>query len=349
MSSVSSAYAPVPRRQFIASMLFNTNIFQYTTYIDKYLASRGRLVIHPSATLANCAPGAILRENGKKLHSGTHSDLIDPSTGLAYTQLIGVYDVASGINGFINADAPHFAVLNTDKSYQDDTWPNQVDASSNTPNNNWANTYSSHGQPILGPSVITRGDISTQGFLTGAQVHSDQLVHTPGYIVCGPDSLILNPANSTSGYAVTYGAGTILANSNITSLADIYASNGLVYGSNVTAMSNVTAGLNIYASNGLVYGSNITAMSNVTVTNGKLILNSNNSGSANMTSGTIQGLFRKLTVTAAACQPTSQVFLTYSGQNAPGFLSSEAITTGSFQIVSSSTTDAGNVRWMVIN
>lgn len=332
MSSVSSSYAPVPRRQFIASMLFNTNIFQYSTYIDSSLATRGRLVIHPSATLVNCAPKAILRENGKKLHGLTHPDLNDPTTGLAYTQLVGVYDVVSGINGFINPDAPYFAVLTTDKSYQDDTAAYQVDASKNTPNSNWANTYSSQGQQILGPPVNTRGDISSEGYITGGQVHAENLFHTPGYIVSGPESLILNPVNEITGFAVTYGAGTMLANSNITSLANIYASNGVVLGSNVVALSNVTLNTG-----------------DLTVTSGRLILNANNSGVAGMTGGSIVGSFKKVTVVAPACRTTSQVFLTYSGQNNSGILSSEAIADGSFQIVSTNTSDLGNVRWMVIN
>jgi hypothetical protein len=319
MSSISSAYAPVPRRQFIASMPFNTNIFQYSTYIDSSLITRGMLVIHPSATLNNCGPGAILRENGKKLHGLTHSDLNDPTTGLPYTQLVGVYDVVSGINGFINPDAPYFAVLSTDKSYQDDTAAYQVDASKNTPNSNWANTYSSQGRQILGPPVNTRGDINSKGYITGGQVHAENLFHTSGYIVSGPDSLILNPANDITGFAVTYGAGTMLANSNITSLANIYASNGVVLGSNVE------------------------------VSSGRLILNSNNSGVANMVAGSIIDGYRKLTVLATACRTTSQVFLTYSGQNTPGFLSSESNINGSFQIVSSSSNDQGSVRWMVIN
>lgn len=332
MSSVSSSYAAVPRRQYIASMLFNTNIFQYSTYIDSSLATRGRLVIHPSATLANCGPNAILRENGKKLHGLTHPDLNDPTTGLAYTQLVGVYDVVSGINGYINPDAPYFAVLTTDKSYQDDTAAYQVDASKNTPNSNWANTYSSQGRQILGPPVNTRGDISSEGFITGGQVHAENLFHTPGYIVSGPDSLILNPVDEITGFAVTYGAGTMLAQSNITSLANIYASNGVVLGSNVVALSNATLNTG-----------------DLTVTAGRLILNANNSGVANMAGGTIVGSFRKLTVAASACRSTSQVFLTYAGQNNSGFLSSEALADGSFQIVSNNTSDQGNVRWMVIN
>ncbi len=369
MSSVSSSYASAPKRQYIASMTFNTNIFQYSTYLDSFLITRGRLVIHPSATLSNCAPRAILRENGKKLHGLTHPDLNDPTTGLPYTQLVGVYDVVSGINGFINPNAPYFAVLSTDKSYQDDTAAYQVDASKNTPNSNWANTYSSQGQQILGPPVNTRGDISSEGYITGGQVHAENLFHTSGYIVSGPESLILNPVNPITGFAVTYGAGTMLANSNITTLANLYASNGTVLGSNLVALSNIYASngmvvgsnlvalSNIYASNGTVFGSNLVALSNMTlntgdltVTQGRLILNSNNSGIADLTNGSNEGTYRKITVTTAASRPTSQVFLTFAGfSGTTGFLSSEDITTGSFRIVSTDSNDRGVVRWMVIN
>ena len=266
MSSVSSSFASPSRRQYVASGFFNTNIFQYSTYTDSQLNTRGRLIIHPSAVAGvNCLPNTILRENGKKLHTGTHPDLVDPTTNLPYTYLVGVYDIISGINGFINPNAPYFAVLNTDKSYQDDLTKEQVDASRNTltaasgvyPYNNTSNQ-------ILGPPVNTAGDVLSGGYLEGKQVHAVDLVHTPGFIVSGPDALISTPV---TGVPIVYGAGTILANSNITSLANIYASNGVVHGSNVTAMSNVTAGRNIDASNGVITGSNIVALSNVTAGN----------------------------------------------------------------------------------
>jgi len=350
MSSVSSSYMSVPRRQYIAVDPFETNIFAYSTYVDAQFVTRGRLVVHPTANSVNCAARSILRENGKKLHDGTHPDLVDPNTGLRYTYLVGVYDVKSGISGFINPNASFFSVLNSDKSYQDDLAAYQIDASmsnTNVPGNDYTNT----GNPILGPSVNTAGTITTIGFVNSAEMHASTLMFTPGYIVAGPSNLIV-----TGNTEIVRGAGTMLASSNITSLANIYASNGLVYGSNVTAMCNVTAGRNINASNGTITGSNLVALSNltvntgdVTVSAGSLILNANNSGTANMTSGGISGSFRRLTVNATACKTTSQVFLTYAGINQPGVLSSEAVSNGSFQIVSNNINDNGSVRWMVIN
>jgi hypothetical protein len=330
MSSVSSSFKDVPRRQYITSQYFDTNIFQYSTYIDSSLATRGRLIKHPSATPNNCVAGNILRENGKKLHSGTHPDLKDPVTNLQYTYLVGVYDVVTGISGFINPNAPYFAVLNTDKSYQDDIAAYQVDASQHTIEASTSNfNYNNTGNPILGPPVNTAGDITTLGYVGGAQLHGADLIHTGGYIVAGPDSLITNPS---TGVPILYSNYTILAQSNITTLANINASNGTVTGSNLVALSNLTVNTG-----------------NITLTAGRLILNANNTGIANMASGSIDGSFRKLTVASTACRTTSRVFLTYAGQNNVGVLSAEAIASNSFQIVSSSTTDAGTVQWLVVN
>lgn len=338
MSSVSSAYALVPRRQFIASMLFTNAIFQYTTYIDSSLATRGRLVVHPLATVNTCKAGTILRENGKKLHSGTHPDLKDPFSNLPYTQLIGVYDIISGINGFINPDAPFFAVLNTDKSYQDDTRVEQVDASIITYSSNW--NYTNTTGQILGPPIITAGDILTSGTVDSSQLHASDLIHTPSNIICGPDELYLTFAGAgrtaedyRTATKISYGAGTMLASSNITSLANIYASNGVVLGSNLVALSNATVNTG-----------------NLTITAGRLILNSNITGIIDFANGSNEGTYRKIGVSTTACKATSHVFLTFSGFSGPtGFLSSENIADGFFRIVSTNSNDRATVRWMLVN
>lgn len=86
------------------------------------------------------------------------------------------------------------------------------------------------------------------------------------------------------------------------------------------------------------------------ITASRLILNSGNSGRAAFLAGTpVVGLYKKLTVSAPNCNAGSIVMLTYAGQNSPGILSAEAITNGSFQIVSSSITDLGVVMYMIIN
>jgi len=93
---------------------------------------------------------------------------------------------------------------------------------------------------------------------------------------------------------------------------------------------------------------NLQVTGNVTA-NGRLILNSGNTGIVNLTSGTVFGSYRKLTVNASNCRVGSIIMLTYTGLNSPGILSTEYISNGSFQIVSTSTTDAGVVMYMIIN
>lgn len=145
MSSVSSAYASVPRRQYVASGVFTNNFFSYKTSLDRSLNTRGTLAIVSGATDLKCAAGHILRENGKKLQKGTHPDLLDPTTQAQYHLLIGVYDIISGLSGFIDPNSPLFAPFNTDKSYQHNLAAEALDSS---------------GLQEAGPPVYTTGNIS---------------------------------------------------------------------------------------------------------------------------------------------------------------------------------------------
>ena len=340
MSSVSSSFKDVPRRQYITSDLFNTNIFQYSTYIDSSLATRGRLINHPNATELNCVPGIILRENGKKLHSGTHPDLKDPVTNLQYTYLVGVYDVFTGISGFINPNAPYFAVLNTDKSYQDDIASYQIDASQNTITPTTSNfDYDNTGNPIGGPPINTAGNVISGGYLEGRQVHATDLIHTGGYIVAGPDSLIINPG---TGVPILYSNYTILAQSNITSLANIYASNGTVTGSNLTAMSNITAGRNIDASNGTV-----TARKFLTNPVGSGLGSSGTPLTASAGTATLSGSGYATVVYTTQVTGTSMVFVTINHATARKVSAVPA--SGSFTVYTDVNNDNSTFYWLVIN
>lgn len=81
----------------------------------------------------------------------------------------------------------------------------------------------------------------------------------------------------------------------------------------------------------------------------RLILNSGNTGVVDMSTGTVIGSFRKVTVNAEHCRSSSVIMLTYAGQNNPGVLSAEGMRNGFFEVVSSSLTDAGNVMYMIVN
>ena len=113
--------------------------------------------------------------------------------------------------------------------------------------------------------------------------------------------------------------------------------------SSVQAGTNVSAGIDVSA------GRNVNAVGDITTSNGRLILNSGNTGVADMASANVVGSFKKLTVSANKCRTTSVIMLTYSVQNGVGFLSAEAVANGSFQIVSSNTSDLGTVRYLIVN
>jgi hypothetical protein len=200
-------------------------------------------------------------------------------------------------------------MLNSDKSYQDDNDDYQNDASmSNTtvPGNNYSNT----GSNILGPSVNTAGTITTIGFVNAAEMHSSVLFHTTGYLVAGPSNLIVNGSN----VEITYDAGTILANSNITTL------NG-----------------NINMSNGkLVLNSNTCGIVNMS------------------TASVVGGFKKYLVTTSKYNLATSVVFCTLTGQGAPqsngtNIISVENATSNSFNIVLNNTNYNGTIMWMLAN
>jgi len=283
-----------------------------------------------------------LRENGKKLHSGTHPDLKDPTTTLPYTYLVGVYDIISGISGFVNPNAAFLSVLTTDKSYQDDLATYQVEASFNLNLPGIGSNYPNTGGQILGPSVNTGGTIQTIGLVECSEAHSTQLMHTAGYILAAPDSLGVYPAPARCN--VNYGAYTINAQSNIVSLsANVYASNGTVLGSNVVALSNITANTG-----------NITATAgNVNITAGILQLNSSCSGVVSMAVGpnvNRPGGSSYAYRTILTNKVTANSIIIGSARNqTAGQVSIEALVPGtSFQVVTA-TAYTGDVMWMLIN
>jgi hypothetical protein len=227
----------VPARSYLSTAPFYSNFFTYTTSMSPSTFKKsGDLSAVSGATSSNCPAGRVLRENGRKLYPGAHD--ISTVNGVATTfpsgtVMVGVFDNQSGLNGFIDPNAPMFAVYNGDRA------------------------------GYLKDAVDPVGALTDQG----APV-------------------------KTNGSA------------------------------NVTG--DVTVG-------------------------GRLILNSGNTGSVALTGAPVVGLYRKATVNAANCKSTSVIMLTYAGQNNPGILSAEAIADGSFQVVSSSVTDAGVVRYLIVN
>jgi hypothetical protein len=100
-------YASVPRRSYISTAAFNTDIFSYSTaqVNGTYV---GTLAVLAAATAANCPQGRTLHETGKKLFPGANNGVND--------YLVSVYDPLSMLTGFINPNDTVFSLMNTDRA-----------------------------------------------------------------------------------------------------------------------------------------------------------------------------------------------------------------------------------------
>lgn len=118
-----SSYLNTPRRSYITTGPFQANIFQYTTSTDpntfQVTGTLTSLASVGTGTAANCPANRILVENGKKLYpSGlavsNNTTYGAPNPGVT-TYMVGVYDPASFLSGFIDPNSELFAPYNTDK------------------------------------------------------------------------------------------------------------------------------------------------------------------------------------------------------------------------------------------
>jgi hypothetical protein len=186
-----------PRRQYITTSAFNNDFYQYTTTRNPqtYVVS-GTLSAVTGATAGNCPANRILRENAGRLYP-------DANPGVS-TLLVGVYDEITGLKGFIDPNAPIFAVYNTDKSYQT---PDGIN-----PNG---------GATDQGPPLFTRGSVTAGTTITagtnitaaGAVTATELVVQNPATLTqsaaiardldCSTASYFKIVVNAVTGFAIT--------------------------------------------------------------------------------------------------------------------------------------------------
>jgi hypothetical protein len=233
------------------------------------------------------------------------------------TYMVGVYDVRRGLNGYIDPNSYAFTIANTDKPY--DTYETIPGTLGINPNSG-AVYPNDRGEP-----VYTNGNVICGGFVSSV-----------GSVV-------------TNGNVINLGF--------ISSVGSIYTNNNVINSGFISSVGNITTNGNT------IVNGNVSVKGYVSTAH--LYLNSDvpalpavgsaTVGVANMTGGIVIGIapnaFRKLYVSTTAVTTTSHVFLTYSGINNAGVLSSEEIGSApnTFRIVSNSSNDAGTVRWLVIN
>jgi hypothetical protein len=176
MSSVQSALAAQPRRQYVTAAPFNNDFFTYTlTTNPATLVTTGALNPVTGANAGNCPAGRILRESGLKLYPGVNNNVT--------TFMVGVIDTVTLLAGYIDPNSPIYAVYSTQLP---GFYANGVDPGP-------------QGLPDQGPPVITNGNIA--GHVMPVTLYNtgfSKVPYTPGNTGC---DVFLNP-NQGSVYYV---------------------------------------------------------------------------------------------------------------------------------------------------
>jgi hypothetical protein len=201
-----TAGAGAPRRTYITMRPYFSDFFSYTTITSNYVTS-GTLstVVGASNTLGQpgyCAKGAFLRETGRRLYP-----TVNPGIS---TLMVGVYDFATGLTGFIDPNSFAFTPQNTDRSYY-------IDSAGYNPNE----SVSSILRSDQGPPVFTHGDMFADGdmYLGGNQSTMGNAfvrgnVSTMGNLAVGGNSLV-SGNQSTIGNMYIQGNQSTIGNVNI--------------------------------------------------------------------------------------------------------------------------------------
>jgi hypothetical protein len=221
-----------PRRQYITTSAFNNDFYQYTTTRNpQTFVVTGALSAVTGATAGNCPANRILRENAGRLYP-------DANPGVS-TLLVGVYDEITGLKGFIDPNAPIFAVYNTDKSYQtpDGINPNGGATDQGPPlftrGSVTAGTTITAGTNITATGAVTATELVVQNPVTLTQATTTALTadcSTGSYfkiVISSSDAFSLNATNVTDGQIVIFainttgnaGAPLITLNTNIRGLS----------------------------------------------------------------------------------------------------------------------------------
>jgi hypothetical protein len=145
-----------------------------------------------------------------------------------------------------------------------------------------------------------------------------------------------------SGNAMIYGSLSTIGNAYIG--GNLSTMNNVYIGRNLSTMSNVYIGRNLSTLGATYSGGNVFFGSNIYVKNNSTI------GNANLSNGNISSTYKQYFVSTPYVRASSIVFLTYTHQSNAGILSTDRIVpTSTFRIVSNSSTDEGQVNWMIMN
>ena len=124
----------ISARSYIATEAFNNDFFTYKVTKVNFNTVGSLPLVTADASL--CPAGRVLRENGRKL-----APLMNPGVP---TYMVGVYDNQSGLSGFIDPNAPVFAIYNNHR-------PNFLVDNVDLP----PGGLTDHGQPVLTNGLVS--------------------------------------------------------------------------------------------------------------------------------------------------------------------------------------------------
>ena len=138
-----------PTKTYMATQVFSSKLFNYSTSVNSQGQTVGSLVVNPNATALLCPANDVLHTNGRFLRPETHPNVDRP--------LIGVYSPRSFLSGFIDPTDPTFARYDVNFPAFNDIGVSSVIA-----------TLGGQGANVRGGRDASPGGYLTQGSQNGA-------------------------------------------------------------------------------------------------------------------------------------------------------------------------------------
>lgn len=162
-NAFNATYPASSRRSYMSIRAFHQSFFSYSTSMGAApsFTVTGSLDPVTSANSSTCPAGRVLRETGKKLFPGANPGV--------NTLMVGVYDLQSGLKGFIDPNDSVFTIYNTDRPvYLNDA----VSATDDSTVDKAPGVYTLGDVTTnAGNITATTGDITaTTGSVTGASI-----------------------------------------------------------------------------------------------------------------------------------------------------------------------------------
>ena len=228
-----TSYGEQSKRSYVASGVFNTALFSYTSARDANNVIQYTLAVNPDATVLNCKAGHILKENGRKLVPGANPGVTN--------YMVGVFDSSSLLNGFIDPNNNLFAVYNTNL-------PNFVTRGVDTLTGVDGTTND------MGPPVFTNGTVNADGSIT---TKDGDLVATTGNVTAAKQ------IRSTTATALTIASAAITINASLGQVFTVAQPTATAFTVNSTASPAVGSLVYLVVTTASGSGANVTGGTNV--------------------------------------------------------------------------------------